>query len=643
MRYTIILAISILCFVPALAFSATLKVPSQYLTIQDAIDTASGGDTVLVAPGTYVENIDFKGKAITVTSEQGANVTVIDGNQAGSVVTFQNDEGSDSVLQGFTVTNGHSENGGGIYCKDSSPTIANDIIAWNAVNIAYGAAYGGGIYCDNSSPTITDNTITGNMAVCSGYSAGCGGGICCRSDSSPAIINNTLSENSANGGGGIYCEYSSPTITTNTISENTADGGGGICCEYSSPTISDNAITGNTVIDGGGGGIVCQNNSSTTITSNNITGNIAGGFIYGGFGGGLCSRDSSPTITNNIISNNSASFGGGAIYDLYSSLTITNNSIEGNTCDFSGGGIYCNNSSSIIMDNLVSTNAATKGGGIRCDYSFATITNNIISENSSTADGGGIYFYGYSSTLTITNNTVLRNTAYNGGGIYCEFSSSAIITNTLLWGDAATNGPEIWIGDSLSPSTLTISFSDVDGGQSSCHVDPGCTLNWGAGMIDSDPLFSDAVNDDFHLTFNSPCRGSGDNAAVLDLYDFEGDSRIAYGTVDMGADEFYTHLYYTGNATPGGSVEIKFVGLPGTAPVGLCIGTGVLDPPIPSMWGDWYLKFPIFGPYIMPSIPATGVLIIPGTIPVTPPAPYSLPMQALIGAELTNLTILEVK
>ena len=86
------------------------------------------------------------------------------------------------------------------------------------------------------------------------------------------------------------------------------------------------------------------------------------------------------------------------------------------------------------------------------------------------------------------------------------------------------------------------------------------------------------------------------------------------------------------------------MGLPGTSPVGLCIGMGVLDPPIPSMWGDWYLQFPIIGPIVLPSvIPAAGILILPGTIPSTPPPPYSIPMQALIGAELTNLSLLEIK
>ena len=88
------------------AFSATLYVPDNYPTIQTAIDAAGGGDTVIVRPGIYVENIDFKGKAITVESEQGPQGTIIDGNQSGSVVRFQSGEGLDSILSGFSITNG---------------------------------------------------------------------------------------------------------------------------------------------------------------------------------------------------------------------------------------------------------------------------------------------------------------------------------------------------------------------------------------------------------------------------------------------------------------------------------------------------------------------------------------------------------
>jgi hypothetical protein len=96
----------------------TFRVPSEQPTIQSAINVATDGDRVLVAPGTYFENINFGGKAITVTSESGPQVTFIDGGSADSVVTFLSGEGRNSVINGFSLQNGRGlqgpETGGGI-------------------------------------------------------------------------------------------------------------------------------------------------------------------------------------------------------------------------------------------------------------------------------------------------------------------------------------------------------------------------------------------------------------------------------------------------------------------------------------------------------------------------------------------------
>src|SRR5258708_36117955 len=85
---------------------ATIQVPANYPTIQSAINAANSGDTVLVDPGTYVENINFNGKAITVTSSNGPVTTIIDGNHNGTVVTFNHSETAAAVLSGFTIRNG---------------------------------------------------------------------------------------------------------------------------------------------------------------------------------------------------------------------------------------------------------------------------------------------------------------------------------------------------------------------------------------------------------------------------------------------------------------------------------------------------------------------------------------------------------
>src|SRR5437762_13858813 len=86
---------------PSLRAQNTIHVPADKPTIQAGIIAAANGDTVLVAPGTYHENIDFQGKAITLVSEQGASTTIIDGGLANPVVTFKTSEVNSSVLKGF--------------------------------------------------------------------------------------------------------------------------------------------------------------------------------------------------------------------------------------------------------------------------------------------------------------------------------------------------------------------------------------------------------------------------------------------------------------------------------------------------------------------------------------------------------------
>ena len=168
MRLPGYLLISLIIFMIPV-YSKTIHVPADYTKIQDAIDAAVNGDTVLVQPGSYLENLDYKGKAISVESSQGAAMTVIDGYQSGTtVVTFQTGEGPSSVLEGFTITNGDSGYGGGILCNKSSPTITLCNILNNTANYE-----GGGIYCYDTTATVVNTTIIGNTAY---YLSG---GICC--------------------------------------------------------------------------------------------------------------------------------------------------------------------------------------------------------------------------------------------------------------------------------------------------------------------------------------------------------------------------------------------------------------------------------------------------------------------------------
>src|SRR5215208_132199 len=141
------------------ALATTRRVPADYPTIQQAINASVNGDTVLVAQGTYVENIDFLGKAITVKSELGPTATVVDGNQIKPVVIFKSGEGPASLIQGFTLQNGRASSvpitdGGGIYIFQSSPTVSGNTIINNSASFD-----GGGIAVVFSSPIIFTNTI----------------------------------------------------------------------------------------------------------------------------------------------------------------------------------------------------------------------------------------------------------------------------------------------------------------------------------------------------------------------------------------------------------------------------------------------------------------------------------------------------
>lgn len=142
-----------------------LHVPGEYSTIQSAIDIAVDGDVVLVANGTYKgdgnRNIDFLGKAITVTSENGPVESIIDCENDGTGFYFENGEDSDSMIEGLTIRNGYTSiYGGGIHCSYfSDPIITNCVIMGNTAGYQ-----GGGIRCYYSSPTITNCTISKNAA-----------------------------------------------------------------------------------------------------------------------------------------------------------------------------------------------------------------------------------------------------------------------------------------------------------------------------------------------------------------------------------------------------------------------------------------------------------------------------------------------
>jgi len=478
-----------------------IRVPADQPTIQAGIDAAVDGDMVLVADGTYtgVGNwaLDTQGKTITVASQNGPEDCIIDCGESGErAFAIQSGEGPGTVIEGFTTTGGVWEyedtwvNGGGILVVGSSPVIRGNRLVNNV------AEYGAGIRCiDGSDPLIEDNHIADNHAALNG------GGISCGSSCSPTIRGNTIQHNAAGHftagsgfGGGIYC-------------------GGG------------------TVLDG-----------------NLITLNIALDSIWNppSIGGGVYAYGES-TIINNQVSENSASYIGSGISGTDSPL-ITGNTFTGNQrVPAVSLGFVSTVDGGAVTHNLVINNP---GGGV-AGAGPCLIANNLVAGNGFDAD------YPWGDGIQATGDAIIRSCTIAGNrdaAISIWPGSDVLVADTILWGNNGSSSIQIHVQSySSQPSSLTISHSDIQGGQSGIETDPDATVTWGAGMIDANPLFVDGPFSFYYLSqtaagqgHDSPCIDTGSGPAsdlcfpaeagdrCLDQLSTRSDLAADLGTADIG-------------------------------------------------------------------------------------------------------------
>ena len=302
MKISILFICGLLIILPVITEARTWYVKpdstGQVINIQAGIDSCGSGDTVLVAPGIFFgegnRDLDYKGKAIVVKSELGAEVTIIDCEHSNSRgFYFHSSEDSLSIVEGLTIQNGFvtGEIGGGaICCLSASPTIRHNVINNNA-----SAYYGNGIYCKHSSAHIYDNIIEESF-----ISDGLGGGIYCDS-SSVVIIGNLINGNRAFYGGGIYVSNGSYEIKHNTIEHNQ--------------------------FENRGGGIFCKN-STAVITNNSIAYNYSFCESAFGIGGGLYLESGAFTVEDNTILNNSGHSASGIACYSFSQITQIKNNCQ---------------------------------------------------------------------------------------------------------------------------------------------------------------------------------------------------------------------------------------------------------------------------------------------------------------------------
>jgi len=385
-------------------------------TIQQAIDAAKGSETLVVAAGTYNGNINLRGKDITLVSSNpdDPNVvasTIIDCQQSGRGFIFNSGEDADTIVDGFTIINGSltGEGGAGIYVDpNSSPTIINVTISDCDVS----GANGGGIYVDvNSAPTFINCTVTDCSAVD-------GGGAFCDFNSAPIFNHCTFGDNSANIGGGIYYDAN----CTSTL----------IDCTFSSNSAVED-----------GGGLLCDPNCFITIADCNFTSNsaIRGAGLFG-------RQDSSVAVANSVFSENAAANDGGAMYWFGADMVVTDSNIISNSA-LRGGGLYCDLSGatiisrSIIQDNQAGVDGlgptvVGQGGGMYCFATLGQIRDSIFTRNVANTSGGGVYIAGDPNSPVLKNCLLTDNVAgRDGGGISIGWHAEPLIANCTLVGNAA--------------------------------------------------------------------------------------------------------------------------------------------------------------------------------------------------------------
>lgn len=339
MRAIVLMVILALC-AGALS-AATIHVPADQPTIQAALNIGLDGDTVLVAPGTYYENLNFVGRDVVLASEfirtgdtNYISQTIIDGSHLtqgdalGSVIRIMSNESLDAQVIGFTITGGKGmfsqgaygtfgRRGGGILVEGGSATISHNVIMGN--NCIASFPKGAGIATGSGDAEISNNVIKNN--ILSGVNYERGGGVVAYDMDYLLISDNIIQDNQSSGVWLLTVEDG--TIERNLIADNETDG----IWMQAAPMIRDNEILRN------GGDGIHANYSHPSIVGNVIAGNSRG----------IVSRASHMEIVNNTIVNNCGLGTGGGIYKFWHNVTtlnLTNNILWGNCDSGYGSQIY---------------------------------------------------------------------------------------------------------------------------------------------------------------------------------------------------------------------------------------------------------------------------------------------------------------
>ena len=574
---------------------------AQPCPLQTALAQARANDTIIVAEGHYTGSHDA---VIDLTK----SVTLLggwDGSPTGPVYRLPSQH--PSVLDGEHQRRVIYVHGRGVRAR-----VEGFVIQFgNAANAEVNPGYGGGFYSLFATPTLVDNIIAYNVGDGGPASLGAGGGACITAPEGRTVI-------------------AGNTIISNTASiDNRGVGGGMYVLNAPHAQIADNEFRNNvgaqTANRGYGGGLAISNSAGALVISNIFHQNrslIQGNGNSQGYGGGLFISGDAVSASGNTMLNNTAiitggvGYGGGIAINGAPNVIISNNRVTHNIAQSDairkhgthGGGIYCFRSNNIIIggnnitDNIASTSAYGAGGGVylqSCNQGKIIanwITSNWGSQGPGNGYGGGLdayatseleiegnrflenqasesqYGYGgglylsHNTTFTMTNNIVARNTAnYHGGGISCETVPAEPITGTLLHNTfVANNGGSSSRGRTAidlrqGHVELTLVNNIIAIHEQGIYVaeNSRATLHHtlfyanhagimaGEGDIENhdaltgqDPL----LTADYHLRAGSPAIDAGMVAGVGT--DIDGQPRPLGFAPDIGADEHYYYLLH---------------------------------------------------------------------------------------------------
>ena len=504
---------------------AIIHVPSDQTTIQGAINAHGDGSLILAAPGTYVENLDFLGKAITVQSEAGSAVTTIDGNHTWPVVAFYSGETEAAVLDGFTLRNGYSREGGGIYCAGSSPAIKRCVITGNT------ASSGGAIYSYWAEPVITNCLIVENRAAK-------GAGIYSE-QSWPQFTNCTFSGNIATeNGGAAHCQATSMSMTNCILWGDTAPSGSEFYLFSGTgyPQVSFSDVQGGwdgegnidadpLFISGGDYHLTMSSPCIDTGTDAGVDVDIDGdgrpqgaGFDMGayeypvcwdadldGYGdaacGGFDCDDADPGINpgaeeiclggvdedcDGLVDSEEPAcvtihVPSGAPTIQYAITAVE----EGNRILVAPGTyterLYLAGKAITLQSEAGAgstvIDGTQTGRAVTINY-FGTgdvVIDGFTIRNGRSSKGGGILCSSplSPSSAKIMNCRISGNVASEGGGIYCEQDSDPTVMNCTITGNMAENGGGVFCADGSSPAiascTISGNYTSGQGGGLYCH------------------------------------------------------------------------------------------------------------------------------------------------------------------------------